>query len=77
MARSHDTRHLERAALTISDALHSVYAEDLTKDQVDCICEVTKQLLDDTKDITRTIDRKLRSQGFETIPSERFQNSVA
>ena len=77
LARSYDKKHLARAALTISDALHSVYAEDLTKDQVDCICDVTQQLRDDTKDITRTIDRKLRSQGFETIPSERFQNSVA
>lgn len=76
LARSYDKRHLARAALTISDALHSVYAEDLTKDQVDCICDVTQQLLDDTKDVTRDIDRQLRSLGFETIPSDRFRNSV-
>ena len=76
LARSHGKRHLTRAALTISDALQSVYAEDLTRDQVNCICDVTKLLLDDANDVIRDIDRRLRSQGFETIPSDRFRSSV-
>ena len=67
---SHDLRH---AVLTIYDAVHSVYSEDLTCDQLQAIRDSLERLRGSSISMVevRSIDRLLRNVGFETIPSDR------
>ena len=72
-ARSNGSRDFRHALLTIYDASHSVYSEDLTMDQLEAIRNALEHMRESPSDreVARLIDRSLRGAGFETIPSDR------
>jgi hypothetical protein len=72
-ARSSGNRPLRSAVLTLHDALYSVYSEDLTQEQLSLIREMVAALQDTDWDLdqVRRFDKKLRNQGFETVPSDK------
>ena len=70
--RARGSRDLRLAVLTMYDAVHSVYSEDLTQEQLVTIRESLERLrgMPVTTEEVRTLDKTLRFVGFETIPSE-------
>lgn len=77
LARGTGNRYLREAVLTLHDALCGTYSEDLTIEQVEAIKNAVSQLQDIKWDrqMVRALDRALRQQGFETVPSDRFIRS--
>ncbi len=77
LSRSRSNRHLTSAVLCVYDALHSVYSEDMSLSQAETI-KTALQLLEDLdwdREKVRSLDKMLRQQGFETVPSDKFVNS--
>lgn len=74
LARGMGNRHLREAALTLHDALCGTYSEDLTIKQATTIKDAVGQLEDTEwdREKVRALDRTLRQQGFETVPTDRF-----
>ena len=74
-SRTIENRFFFRAVLMIYDALCCMYAEELTQEQLTTIqtCVVKLQEPDWDKDKLRSLDRQLRTSGFETVPSDRFR----
>lgn len=74
LARGMGNRHLREAVLTLHDALCGTYSEDLTIEQAATIKDAVGQLGDTEwdREKVRALDRALRQQGFETVPSDRF-----
>lgn len=74
LARGMGNRHLREAALTLHDALCGTYSEELTIKQATTIKDAVGQLEDTEwdREKVRALDRTLRQQGFETVPSDRF-----
>lgn len=74
LARGMGNRHLRESVLTLHDALCGTYSEDLTIEQAEAIKDAVSQLKDIKWDrqMVRALDKTLRQQGFETVPSDRF-----
>ena len=66
-------REFRHAILTLYDAAHSVYSEELTRDQVKALRDAIEQLRGSAVDVgnLRSIDRALSDVGLETIPSNK------
>ena len=77
LARAMGHRYLREAVLTLHDALCGTYSEDLTIEQIEAIKLIVNQLQDIKWDrqAVRNLDRSLRQQGFETVPSDKFMRS--
>lgn len=77
LARAMGNRYLREAVLTLHDALCGTYSEDLTTEQVKAIEHIVSRLQEIKWDrqAVRALDRTLRQQGFETVPSDRFMRS--
>jgi len=74
LARGMGNRHLRESVLTLHDALCGTYSEDLTIEQAEAIKDAVSRLKDVKWDrqMVRALDKTLRQQGFETVPSDRF-----
>lgn len=75
LARATGSRHLREAALFLHDAVRGTYSEDLTIAQVEALGSVLETLQDFDLDREKVwaVDQKLRSSGFETVPSDKFR----
>ena len=72
-ARTLKSKELISAILTLYDAAHSVYSENLTNEQLEVLRKSAKQLqgASANRELVRALDRSLRHAGFETVPSDR------
>lgn len=66
-------RDFRAAILILHDATHSIYSEDLSLDQVQCLHKSTSRLQEVlvSREEVRHLDKVLLNAGFETIPSDR------
>lgn len=74
LARSVGNRNVRDAVLTLYDALHGVYSEDLVITQAEVVKSAIAHLynLNLDREQVRALHRQLRKSGFETVPSDRF-----
>lgn len=75
LCRSVGSRIFRSAVITIHDAIHGAYSEDLTAEHVQVVRGSIERLLEARWDREglRSLDKTLRVAGFETVPSDKFK----
>lgn len=68
-------KNFRNGVLTIYDAIHGIYSENLTIEQVQVLHDSIQRLstVNWERDEVRSLDESLRKVGFETVPSDQFR----